>query len=417
MCVCVCHQIKVEALCPTPDDSEEDGMQGEFQLISTTQVDDEFVVSGVIVPCHLYTVRKLKLKLGSYSPANSASKHHLMHLVVLGANPAGLYTPLPDLVSQLQGWLSTAAGHAELRSMSLRASLSLAMSSGALSALLRHAQSVLDVPDGPLGEVEDAAHGVLAFLEKHKEEVKTLAPAPGATPRIVDLVWDNAACNPPTMTIEEEGKLVKNPSTGNGNAVANVGFSKGKVFWEMQLVTDSRNGECSCFGAVFKPVTSTAYQHNNHMFYRSYNAQLYAASGVAQTGTTRTKIHPDDIVRIDLDCDEKTIEYDTAALACVVGLPGTLPREPDATLVACPCATTQAVGERRQPGHRVPRLGQRRGGVPRRQLLLVQPRGAHLALRALVRVHRGGPGRRGGRRCRHRRSRRGVERRGGAADA
>ena len=302
------QQVKVKALCPTPEDNDEDGAQGDFQLISTTAVDDAFVPSGIVVPCHRYTVRKLKLKFNGYSPSNNGSKHHLLHMVVLGPNPAGLYTPLPDLVSQLQGWLSTAAGHEQLRAMALRASLSLAMSSGALSSLLRHAQAVLAVPDGPLEEVKDAAHGVLAFLEQHKEEVKVLAPAAGATPRIVDLKWDNGACNPPSMTIEEDGKVVKNPSIGNGNAVTNVGFSKGKVFWEMQLVTDSRNGECSCFGAVFKPVTSTAYQHDSHMFYRCYNAQLYAKSGVAQTTTTRTKIHPDDIVRIDLDCDAKTIE-------------------------------------------------------------------------------------------------------------
>ena len=90
----------------------------------------------VALPCHLYTVHQLKIEMSAYASDNTASKHHLVGVEVLGVNPAGLHTPLPTLISQLQQWLRDVGTHECLRDLASRASLSLAMSSGALSALL-----------------------------------------------------------------------------------------------------------------------------------------------------------------------------------------------------------------------------------------------------------------------------------------
>ena len=301
----------MEAQCPHPEDGEGDSYGGAMTPVATVSVTDNG--ETVALPCHLYTVHQLKIEMSAYASDNTASKHHLVGVEVLGVNPAGLHTPLPTLISQLQQWLRDVGTHECLRDLASRASLSLAMSSGALSALLRHAQTALVLEDAPLGSLKPDAHQWLAFLEEHRKEVASKKPALAGVSRVVDLCWDAESSYPQGITVEEDGKLVKNPSMGNVNCVTSHGFSTGKVFWEMQLVTDSRNGECTCFGAVVLPVTSNSYQNNNFMYYRCYNGRLYAATGVAATSTSLTKIHPDDIVRIDLDCDEKTME-------CVAGL-------------------------------------------------------------------------------------------------
>ena len=80
-----------------------------------------------------------------------------------------------------------------------------------------------------------------------------------------------------------------------------VGFNRGKALWEFSIDKDTRSDECTCVGAGIKPVVSSQYDQAENLFMiRCYNGRCY------QGGTaTRTieKIHPNDTVRFELDCE------------------------------------------------------------------------------------------------------------------
>ena len=54
-------------------------------------------------------------------------------------------------------------------------------------------------------------------------------------------------------------KTVTSKVGSNTMAVCNMGFSVGKSTWVFRLDRDSNGGECSCFGAVVKPVADKGY--------------------------------------------------------------------------------------------------------------------------------------------------------------
>ena len=61
----------------------------------------------------------------------------------------------------------------------------------------------------------------------------------------------------------------------NSMAILNVGVSKGQATWEFTLDEDSQGGECTCFGAVSKPLVDFNYNSASAFMYRCYNGQLY----------------------------------------------------------------------------------------------------------------------------------------------
>jgi hypothetical protein len=67
----------------------------------------------------------------------------------------------------------------------------------------------------------------------------------------------------------------------NSMAVLNRGFSTGLTRWEFRLDEDSRSGECTCFGAVTRPLTDFSYNSSAAYMYRCYNGQLYGKNSAS----------------------------------------------------------------------------------------------------------------------------------------
>ena len=106
------------------------------------------------------------------------------------------------------------------------------------------------------------------------------------------------------LEFQEGGKVVR-CTGGNEYAALDVPFSHGKGAWEFKLEHDTPNGECSCFGLVTLPVTSTNYEHSSSMWmYRCYNGNLYAKG--SNLHRPQSKVHPGDTVRFELDMDTGT---------------------------------------------------------------------------------------------------------------
>ena len=84
------------------------------------------------------------------------------------------------------------------------------------------------------------------------------------------------------------GDLQATSSDGaNSMAVLNIGFSKGVATWEFRLDEDSRGGECTCFGAVTKPLVDFNYSSSSSFMYRCYNGQLYGRGSASNKEKVR----------------------------------------------------------------------------------------------------------------------------------
>jgi hypothetical protein len=66
-------------------------------------------------------------------------------------------------------------------------------------------------------------------------------------------------------------------SGGNSIAVLNMGFNSGITKWQLQVDKDVANDECTCFGAVVKPLANFNYDSTTSFMYRGYNGALYGS--------------------------------------------------------------------------------------------------------------------------------------------
>lgn len=121
---------------------------------------------------------------------------------------------------------------------------------------------------------------------------------------------------------EVEGGVFHMPDSSGGVALSNAGrtakssssqalavmqcrFSTGKYKWELHLDEDSHGGECVAFGVTTLP-SGGRYDAPSCRTYRAYNGQLYGAGKVAGS---KQKIHPGDVVLVELDCDAGTLSF------------------------------------------------------------------------------------------------------------
>ena len=87
--------------------------------------------------------------------------------------------------------------------------------------------------------------------------------------------FDEAAKSP-QLNVTDDGSLITATCGEYQYACLDVGFSEGVAIWEMKLVNDTLNDECSCFGAAVKPVTNPSYSSSTQLYmYRCYNGNLY----------------------------------------------------------------------------------------------------------------------------------------------
>lgn len=220
---------------------------------------------------------------------------------------------------------AASAGPSRLESSALSASLQVAMASASQAALLRYVNALLWTPtpaagaaaSSPAVSSADAAaaaaaassramelarvweqplgrdHGAVvrdslaalsaARLPAARAFVTTCLAARGALktsganlPPAIDLRWDPSDCSAGSgsaLELSQGGKCVRTPTSSNSLAIATAGFSDGFASWTMRLDDDSNGGECSCFGAAWKPVESREYNSSSVAMYRCYNGE------------------------------------------------------------------------------------------------------------------------------------------------
>lgn len=303
---------------PEKFDIETMGESGDWNVVDTVEgtrvaKSRRFVLNGV--PC-----AQFRLRMHGFGSKGSVTgtQHGIASVTLFEPDRTGVHVPTKKSLDDLQEWLQRSLAEApeRLRGHALRGLTGLALASGSLASLLRLSRQLLDGPDLPLpAETSDAATRFEAQLEtvagaEHTLQAKaeaegTVSGGGSSFGEIPGVTFDNSSDGYASVSHSNSNMTVS--SQGTGWAALTYGpLTSGKAAWEMRLDEDTTS-QCSCFGAVQKPVTNTNYEYSPDMWmYRSYNGRHYQ-NGSGQESTRR--IYKGDTVRVEVDMDEGTMRY------------------------------------------------------------------------------------------------------------
>jgi hypothetical protein len=232
---------------------------------------------------------------------------------------AKLFEQAAEASEQSSSW--SEADKSAVGDASLRGLLRLATASGSLDILLRACTSLLSSKLHYLSPETFASANKLAaalfsqihLVSKRATEMEYVEPtnrlaiggaAGTSTYGPVAAAFDPACCSS-GVTVKNEGKSVTSTSGSSNWAALDIGpFASGKASWEFRLDEDT-SSQCSCFGALTKPVTDPNYESSRQMLMlRAYNGHRYAFGSLVASGTDEDKVAKGAVVRFDLDMDE-----------------------------------------------------------------------------------------------------------------
>lgn len=166
-----------------------------------------------------------------------------------------------------------------------------------------------------------ATHHFLSCLEdQHASVQATLAslsaslPASSAFSSLLAALraasFDPDELPPSGLSIPpDDPTLVRCQTAAHSHALLSLGFASGSWAWTFQVADDITNDESICLGAAVKPVSSSSYNSSSSLWmYRCYNGNLYRR-GTQVVGASKARIHPQDLVRIELDHEHHTLRY------------------------------------------------------------------------------------------------------------
>jgi hypothetical protein len=259
-------------------------------------------------------VRYVRIQMNGYARYNDQGYFGLKSVVVHKVKPDPEYLDVRQVVDQLQSWLVTVSEVPELNSMALTAMERVACSSGLLSCLLRFVFSLLEVPRGeaalPDCLVEATKHVLVCLHEEDENARGKLAQAVSSPMApVINAAFDPYEMSSSGLSLSDDNIYVRCHTASHSHVYINCGFKEGKWAWEFLIAEDITNDESICVGAGTKPVTSSSYNSSPNLWmYRCYNGNLYRKGGQI-SGVSKERIHPNDIVRIELDHDAHTLTY------------------------------------------------------------------------------------------------------------
>lgn len=125
--------------------------------------------------------------------------------------------------------------------------------------------------------------------------------------RKIRALFESSVCSA-GVTIEDAGLTVRTRETSYQYAAVNTGVSAGKASWKFRLDNDTVDDEMTCFGAAILPVTVSGYDSSPNLWMlRGYNGNLYARGH--KLSRSIGKVHPGDVVQIEVDMTEGTMAY------------------------------------------------------------------------------------------------------------
>lgn len=150
--------------------------------------------------------------------------------------------------------------------------------------------------------------GIKAYAVEEQYRIqRELDSQKSSDSRNVRALFEPSVCSSGVI-VEDGGLVVRTRETSYQYAAVNCGISYGRASWRFRLDNDTVDDEMTCFGAAILPVTVSGYDSSPNLWMlRGYNGNLYARGH--KLNRSIGKVHPGDIVQIDVDMSEGTLSY------------------------------------------------------------------------------------------------------------
>ncbi|KAE9350182.1 hypothetical protein PF008_g6565 [Phytophthora fragariae] len=263
-----------------------------------------------------------RIVMSGLPSSNRNGAYAIEHLKLKMPAPGSLFADPKSTLSAVAHWLLGALDIADevMAAEAIGALRAWALSTASLSVTMLFVDMLLRL------EVQDEDHqrsGITALaldqgrhLYKginayHREESQRLAHGGDEVAfgdvRKVAATFESSVCSTGVL-VEDGGLVVRTRETSYQYAAVNCGISSGKASWKFRLDTDTQDDEMTCFGAAILPVTVSGYDSSPNLWMlRGYNGNLYARGH--KLNRTIGKVHPGDIVQIDVDMGDGTLAY------------------------------------------------------------------------------------------------------------
>ncbi|KAJ8575654.1 hypothetical protein ON010_g3559 [Phytophthora cinnamomi] len=263
-----------------------------------------------------------RVVLSGLPSSNRNGIYAIEHLKLNMPAPGSLFADPKSTLSAIAHWLLGALDVADevMAAEAIGALRAWALSTASLSVTMLFVDMLLRL------EIQDESHqrnriaalaveqgrllceGISAY---HQEKSQRLAHecdkiAFGDVRRVA-AIFESSVCSTGVI-VEDGGLVVRTRETSYQYAAVNCGISSGKASWKFRLDTDTQDDEMTCFGAAILPVTVSGYDSSPNLWMlRGYNGNLYARGH--KLSRTIGKVHPGDIVQVDVDMGEGTLAY------------------------------------------------------------------------------------------------------------
>lgn len=257
--------------------------------------------------------------LGTTIHPGTGNKHHgIVSLQLLKSKDAverPLAGTLADILTLLSGALEATSpggsahgvdGSDEVAAVALRGMMAHVQASASLQSALRLVEVALhNIKDDALpASARVACNSFISHMRQAASEEVELGVGVGAVRAgAVEALFDES-CKSSGIRLQDGGKKAESTTSSSQYVYATQGFSRGKAAWEFVAERDARGDECVCYGCGVKPVVSGSYNSSQNLWMiRGYNGQIYGPG----TGRTVTKLHQDEVIRFELDCDARNV--------------------------------------------------------------------------------------------------------------
>ncbi|GMF18900.1 unnamed protein product [Phytophthora lilii] len=266
--------------------------------------------------------REARIILSGIPSSNRNGTYAIEHLRLNMPAPGSLFADPKSTLSAIANWLLGAleAANEEIVAEAMGALRAWALSTASLSVTMQFVDMLLRVDtqgkDKHRHRIASLAleqgrllcKGIKAY---HREESQRLAHEGDkigfGDVRKAAALFESSVCST-GVVVEDGGLVVRTRETSYQYAAVNCGISSGKASWKFRLDTDTQDDEMTCFGAAILPVTVNGYDSSPSLWMlRGYNGNLYARGH--KLSRTIGKVHPGDIVQVDVDMGEGTLAY------------------------------------------------------------------------------------------------------------
>lgn len=180
----------------------------------------------------------------------------------------GMHTEPRRTIALLEEWVAQTCALPDplLQRMGLRALERLALASGALGTMLRLTEVLLDdgisLPDGAEQEATAFVHTLVAKAQELEDavveaEVQRSKEGVQGSGELVDAAFDPDAMSS-GLVLSNSNRTVKCDNGANAHVLANVGFTRGKAYWEFRLDEDTNSQVRRCCLRCCPPAPASA---------------------------------------------------------------------------------------------------------------------------------------------------------------